>query len=318
MNKLEISVLITTYNCGEYITQSIKSILNQTYKDFELLIIDDGSTDNTEKIISGFYDERIRYIKLPHAGRSKALNYGLKVAKSGWVALMDADDISHSVRLERQVEHIVKGNNFIISTWSAYFVKNKILYTVETPQFGPEVKRKLALHSYICNSSVLFNKNFILASGGYNENLERFEDYELWLRIKDKAEFVVIPGYFQFVRVRKDSSSNFNKIETRKIIYGIQETYYRDFHSNFLNYSKFEELAVRGWREFFYGDKIKARSQWEKLFFAKPSIKIFLAYLLTFLPTFYLNSVRELRFKLRLKYILKKIMTLNELPLQNG
>ena len=73
---------MTTYNCAPYIGQAIRSILNQSYKDFELLIIDDGSSDNTEEIINQFIDNRIRYIRREHFGRSAALNYGLNTSSS--------------------------------------------------------------------------------------------------------------------------------------------------------------------------------------------------------------------------------------------
>ena len=105
---------MTTYNCAPYINQAIKSILNQSYEDFEFLIIDDGSTDDTEKIINQFKDPRIRFIKREHFGRSAALNYGLKNASFDIIALMDADDISHPKRLEIQL------NNYVCSSNSKY------------------------------------------------------------------------------------------------------------------------------------------------------------------------------------------------------
>ena len=74
---MSLTVLMTTYNCAPYISQAIKSILNQTYKDFEFLIIDDGSTDETERVVAAFKDNRIRYIKRQHFGRAASLNFGL-------------------------------------------------------------------------------------------------------------------------------------------------------------------------------------------------------------------------------------------------
>src|ERR1035437_4628881 len=94
LNNIPITVLLATYNCGGYIQTSINSILKQSYGNFELLIIDDGSEDNSEEIIRSLNSEKIRYIRLKHAGRSAALNCGLKEAKFEWVALMDADDIA--------------------------------------------------------------------------------------------------------------------------------------------------------------------------------------------------------------------------------
>ncbi len=313
MNNLHITVLITTYNCGEYIYQAINSILNQTYRHFELLIVDDGSTDNTEQILKKVSDERVRYLKLSHVGRSKALNNGLKEATYDWVALMDADDICHPLRLEEQVKYLTFEQNNIVITWSAYFKNNKILYTIESPVDSNELKKKLSLHSYICNSSVLFNRNFILQNGGYNENLERFEDYEIWLKIKEKANFVIIPENYLFIRIREDSSSNYNKLESRKIIYNFQKTYYKDLNKSFLIVNKIEQIKTRGWREYFYGDKKQARIEWKKIIFKYPDFRILIAFLFAYLPNKQLNRIREYRIKLRIKYFLKRIKGINRL-----
>jgi glycosyltransferase involved in cell wall biosynthesis len=89
-----ISVLLPTYNSASIISHSIRSILNQTFREYELLILDDGSTDDTESIVSQFIDDRIRYIKLPHRGLSETLNRGLGQAKYELIARMDAGDIS--------------------------------------------------------------------------------------------------------------------------------------------------------------------------------------------------------------------------------
>ena len=102
-----VSVLITTYNCAPYIAQAVQSILNQTFQYFEFLIVDDGSTDNTEDIVKSFSDKRIRYIKRNHFGRAAGLNFGLKNSSNEIIALMDADDISHPQRLELQLKNIL-------------------------------------------------------------------------------------------------------------------------------------------------------------------------------------------------------------------
>ena len=231
---MSITVLMTTYNCGEYISQAIKSVLNQTYKDFEFLIIDDGSADNTSEIVKSFDDKRIVYKKTEHMGRSKALNYGLSMAMCDWIAIMDADDVAHTERLKMQLDKFNFNNNAISCTWSIYFSKSKIKYLIQTPITDYKLKQKMALHSLICNSSVIFNKNFILANGGYNENLDNSEDYELWLRILNKAHFYVIPEYLLFIRERNDSLSRTDISNTKQQVIGFLRTY-----SDLENYFKF-------------------------------------------------------------------------------
>ncbi len=102
----ELTVLMPTYNCAGYIKDSIRCILNQTFTNFELLIIDDGSEDNTEEVISEIKDSRIHYIKKMHTGLSSSLNFGLKIASNNWIARMDADDLCHPERFKKQISCI--------------------------------------------------------------------------------------------------------------------------------------------------------------------------------------------------------------------
>jgi len=206
-DNIPITVLMTTYNCSRYIQASINSILNQSYGNFELLIIDDGSEDNSEAIIRSLNSEKIRYIRLKHVGRSAALNYGLKEAKFEWVALMDADDIAVPNRLEKEVKLINKSSKDIIFSDSVYFKNRKIQFLNKINTEKEDLKKKIELRGHICNSSVLYNRNFIIENGGYNENLDYFVDYELWVRLLNKANFVHLNELLIFMRIRDNSLS---------------------------------------------------------------------------------------------------------------
>lgn len=307
-----LSVLMTTYNCGKYLLASVNSILQQSFKEFEFVIIDDGSTDDTEQIISRFVDERIRYIKIPHLGRSKALNIGLRECSDKWVALMDADDVSHPQRLQKQLNSLVSTENAISCTWSAYFRNRNILYRVETPCSNNELKKRIALHSYICNSSVIYNKNFILQHTGYNEQLTAFEDYELWLRLIKEANFFVVPKYLSFVRIREDSASRIHFNERKTLVYDFQKKYFCDLESNF-SISKYDEQQmIKGWREYFYGDKKNARLEWNKIPKRSWTVRIILAYLLTFTSEKILYKFQNYRLRLRLNSLLSRGRTANK------
>jgi glycosyltransferase involved in cell wall biosynthesis len=95
-----ITVLLPVYNSQPYVGAAIKSMLNQTYDQFELLIIDDGSTDNTASVVKSFNDDRINYLYKEHTGLAESLNFGLQKAKYNYIARMDSDDISHENRLD--------------------------------------------------------------------------------------------------------------------------------------------------------------------------------------------------------------------------
>ena len=98
----KVSVLMTVFNAEEYLEESIQSVLSQTHKDFELIIVDDFSNDSSKRIIKNFVDERIKFFSLSKKiGRTKALNFGLEKCNSKFIAIQDADDISHPERLFR-------------------------------------------------------------------------------------------------------------------------------------------------------------------------------------------------------------------------
>jgi len=108
-NNIKISVIIPTFNREKLIGNSIKSVLNQTLKNFELIIVDDGSTDNTKEVVDKFQDKRIKYIKLDtNQGASNARNIGIKNAKGKYMSFQDSDDIFYPNKLEIQLNNIIK------------------------------------------------------------------------------------------------------------------------------------------------------------------------------------------------------------------
>ena len=162
---------------------------------------------------------------------------------------------------------------------------------------------------------MVYNRNFILANGGYNEEIKVFEDYELWLT-EDKIEFKVLPEYLVYVRIRNNSLSQALSMN-KNIIYNFQSSYYHDLTGNFSIIQKQEKKKLLGWREFFYGDKAKARIEWKKLgidLIIMP--KIILAFIISFLPERYFYMLIEIRLRYRMEFYLNKILNRNN-SLQN-
>src|ERR1700752_5362711 len=108
MKEPEISVIIPVYNAEKYIREAVESILHQTYTDFEVLLIDDGSTDNSAKVIAEIKDPRIVYIKQDNAGMAAALNKGITFCKGKFIARQDADDVAHATRFEKQIKFLTE------------------------------------------------------------------------------------------------------------------------------------------------------------------------------------------------------------------
>ena len=307
---MSVTVLMTTYNCGEYISQAIQSVLNQTYKDFELLIIDDGSTDHTEQVVKKFIDERIRFINSNHIGRSSALNLGLKEARYDLISFCDADDIIHPQKIERQL-NLYKNENDLIFTDSAFFEDKKILYALRLQNDLNIIKRKVALHGHL-GLSVLFNRKFILGNGGFNTELPAFEDYDFWLRILNKSNIIIVPEVLYFQLLRKNSLSTTETIKKKHLIYEIQKPYFEKLEAHFGITSSKEQLIIKGWREFFYGSKNFARKYWIEAGVNKWTAKLLITFLLSYLPDNLLDYLKDKRVRLRIEYQIKNMFGHNK------
>lgn len=289
-----VTVLIPAYNSAQYISYAVRSILNQTHKDFELLTIDDGSTDNTEEIVNNFKDSRIVYKKIAHKGLASALNFGLSVASFEWIARLDADDLNTKERLEKQIKYIKFNPDIsVLSSWSVYFKNNgKIQYFLKTPCEHEEINKFLDLHNPFNHSAVFYNKNLILNSG-YNEELECYEDFELFYKLRDKLKFHILPDFLVYTRLQEKSLT---KVNQNKVIFNI--IYPNAFEKIKTASAKKDRNYwnnIIAWIYFFYGDKKTAR----KFLLKDVSIKKIIALIFTYLPQKYFISLINFNIKYR-------------------
>lgn len=178
-----ISVVLPVYNCELYIQQAIESILNQTFVDFEFIIIDDCSTDNTLQLCNLFTDERIIIIeKDKNSGYTNSLNYGLSIAKGKYIARMDGDDICMPERFEKQVLFLEANLDIILCGTSYAVIGEKGIYVL--PETHEEIKIKLLSGNCIVHPSVMFRKDILVANNlMYDVLMEPAEDYDLWVRL---------------------------------------------------------------------------------------------------------------------------------------
>jgi len=185
---VEITVVIPTYNRYVLLKRAITSLYSQTYKPKEIIVVDDGSMDDTSKIQNDFPE--ILYIYQANRGVSAARNVGIQRASCDWIAFLDSDDEFHPEKLQKQVEFHQENSNILMSYTAENWIRN-----------GKEVKipkkyRKIGKDAFVenlsyCNiapSSVLLHKNILDDVGLFDENLEVCEDYDMWLRITQKYE----------------------------------------------------------------------------------------------------------------------------------
>ena len=167
----KLSVIMSAYNSSETIGRAMNSILNQSFSDFELVVLNDGSTDDTESKILSFDDDRIRYHRLDHAGLTKALNFGISEAQGAIIVRHDSDDWSESDRFAKQVE-VLDGNPDVslVSSWhNVVDVEGNYLGKKPTADNDVSLKRMLRRRNPFCHGTVAVRKSVLEAVGGYNE-----------------------------------------------------------------------------------------------------------------------------------------------------
>lgn len=186
MSKPKLSVLMPVYNAEPFLQQAIESILNQTFTDFEFLIIDDCSTDTSLQIINSYNDKRIRVINhKTNQGLIATLNEGIGLAKAPLIARMDADDISRPMRFEKQLSYLNTHAETVALGTEATVISadNRILYEQVVLKDDFALKRLLAVACPLVHGSVIFNRSAVLKAGGYRKEAYLVEDYDLWHRL---------------------------------------------------------------------------------------------------------------------------------------
>lgn len=187
----KVSVVMPVYNGEKYLKEAIDSILNQTYTDFEFIIINDCSEDNTEKIILEYKDERIVYLKNEfNMGISRTLNRGIEISKGEYIARMDADDISLPNRFEKQVAYMDEFKMVgVLGTGIIIFGEGieEIPYSFASDM--QQAKADLFFNSSLAHPTVMIRKKVLLVNNlAYEEEYEGLEDFVLWWRISKFAE----------------------------------------------------------------------------------------------------------------------------------
>ena len=179
---------MSVYNGEQHLRESMESIFNQTFTDFEFIIVNDGSTDASLEIIESYDDSRIRIMNNEeNIGLTKSLNKAIKKARGKYIARQDADDISLPNRLELQLEYLEKHPDVALLGTGIYVIDEKG-DKIEKRIMHPNPKKSLLKGNRFIHGSVMFRKSVIDELGAYNETLRYSQDYELWLRLSKKYD----------------------------------------------------------------------------------------------------------------------------------
>lgn len=180
-----VSIVLPTYNSAKTLARTIESLLAQTYPHIEIIIIDDGSTDNTGDVVAPFLSgDKIRYITQPNSGVIFSLNRAISLAKGHLIARADADDYYEKNRIETQVETLLKDSNCTLSTTNFYKVYPDGDISLQVVNVHPDAAiKELFKRNYIMHSAVMFRKRDFERVGGYSSDWTHIEDWELWFRL---------------------------------------------------------------------------------------------------------------------------------------
>lgn len=212
-----VSVIMPVYNASAFLREAIDSICSQTYSNVEILIINDGSTDDSDKIILSYKDERIKYYKQENKGVASALNTGVEKAKGDYLWRHDADDISLPEKLEKQVKFLETNPGIALCACQVAFMteRGKVAWDYRQPKnnyfkeldFVQVHREQFDPYSPITHGTVLVRTGVVRELKGYREKFITGEDIDLWLRLIEKNKAVVLNDCLSLHRLNKTSAT---------------------------------------------------------------------------------------------------------------
>ncbi|MCG0050101.1 MULTISPECIES: glycosyltransferase family 2 protein [Priestia] len=199
----KISIIVPFYNCP-YINQALDSLINQTYKDIEIIVVNDGSTHYSEKIIP--YLDKIKYIEKENGGTATALNKGIQSATGDYFCWLSSDDIYYPEKIEIQLA-FMKEQKSIFSHTNYYAINNKSRIITSPLGIHPpnrlEIIKRISKKNFINGCSVMINNSVFDQVGVFDENLPYTHDYDLWIRIIQKFDVDYLSQPLLFYRVHE-------------------------------------------------------------------------------------------------------------------
>jgi len=214
-----VSVVIPTYNRANIITDAVNTVLKQTYQNFEILIIDDGSTDNTENIIKEIQDQRIKYIYQENNGPAKARNNGIKHSKGEYIVFLDSDDLWHPELLEKHIKILnansnigMVSNHSLYKTFDGQYIRKKTCQAKNNKEYLRYILTEPD-KAYPGPSTTMFKRECFEKVGYFDETLDFCEDWDMCFRVALFYEFHCINETLTYVRVHQNSLSRTREVE---------------------------------------------------------------------------------------------------------
>jgi glycosyltransferase involved in cell wall biosynthesis len=228
----QISIVIPAYNAESTILETLESVLKQTFTDFEVLVINDGSTDNTQSLVEAVADPRVQIINYPNGGVCVARNRGIDLAKGDLITFLDADDLWTADKLERQWNALQEYPEAGVAYSWTYVMdmtqaKNSPTFHMSSQcQWSGNVYESLLLHNFIdSGSNVLIRREAIASVGEFDSSCAGCADWDYWIRLSVKWPFVVVPKFQIFYRRTAGSMSSNVEVMEREALIAIDKAY---------------------------------------------------------------------------------------------
>ena len=291
-NKPLISVVMSVFNDEKFLKSSIDSILNQSYKNFEFIIIDDGSTDRSLSIIKDYkkIDKRIIVVSKQNTGLTKSLNVGLRLSKGKYIARIDGDDISHPLRFEKQIEILSKETQLELIGTNCILIDEKGLQIGRKKYNYPTNFRKiktnlLSGNSIFPHSSMMFKKSEIKNLGFLDEFFKKTQDFNLLLNLLKKENSIKCLNYDEpLLKIRKHSQQiTYNEVDYYKYISLIDYYCVESNVSKISNIFSYDEILIKLNLDNNFNKILKYdnfRKELSDLFFKKHYIKLIIQILM--------------------------------------
>ena len=219
-----ISVIMSVYNDEKYLSKAVESILNQSYKDFEFIIVNDGSTDNSFEILEKYQqdDKRVILIEQDNIGLTKSLNKAIDMACGKYIARMDSDDISLSTRFQKQLEFLEQNKDYALVGTNILKIDvfDNELEVNETKYSYKDICETFKIRNCIAHGSIMVNKELLGGLFHYDEEFLYAQDFRLWTKMAKQYKIANLEDVLYKLRIHDNSISN-QKIEQQSIYAGV-------------------------------------------------------------------------------------------------
>ncbi len=212
-----VSILLNCYNASSFISKAIESVLSQTYYNWELVIWDDGSTDNTLEVLNKYKDKRIKIFRSSNnVGLGKSRLKAISKLNGNLISILDADDYFEPEKIKKQVEIFNDHPDVsVCATWANFYNElNKVIYLFKTKNKKEELKKKLLYINFLPHSSIMYRKKKALDVGWYSTQLEYSQDYDLTLKLLEVGDLYVINEYLTNIFQSRTNMSNLKSFKS--------------------------------------------------------------------------------------------------------